>query len=126
MLLASGMSAIETEALIVDARRGEPGTTPRRFIEIPVPPASPAVGQRLADLTLPPGCLVVEILRAGEVIVPGGTTAIHAEDVLLVLANIGQARTIERLVHPDAPAADGSADSSPDAAGPPRDLAPAS
>ena len=28
MLMASGMSAIETEALIIDARRGEPGTTP--------------------------------------------------------------------------------------------------
>lgn len=126
MLLASGMNAVETEALIIDARREGPGTTARRFIEIPVPPASPAVGQRLADLALPPGSLVVEILRAGEVIVPGGRTAIRAEDVLLVLANIGQARTIERLVHPDATAADGSAGCSPDPAGPRGDLEPAS
>jgi hypothetical protein len=60
------------------------------------------------------------------VIVPGGKTAIRAEDVLLVLANIGQARTIERLVHPDATAADGSAGCSPDPAGPRGDLEPAS
>jgi hypothetical protein len=42
MLLASGMNAVETEALIIDARREGAGHHARRFIEIPVPPASPA------------------------------------------------------------------------------------
>ncbi|HEY6725188.1 MAG TPA: NAD-binding protein, partial [Polyangiaceae bacterium] len=103
MLLVSGMSAIETEALIFDARRGDPGTTPARFVEISVPPASPAVGQRLAELALPPGSLVVKIVRGGEVIVPGGQTAILADDVLFVLTDIGQAHTVEQLVNPNAP-----------------------
>jgi hypothetical protein len=103
MLLASGMSAIETEALIFDARRGEPGTTPTRFVEIPILEASPVVGQRLADLALPPGSLVVKILRGGEVIVPGGQTAICADDVLFVLTDVGQARAIEHLVNPSSP-----------------------
>lgn len=103
MLLASGMSAIETEALIFDARRGEPGTTPTRFVEIPIPPASPVVGQRLAELAIPPGSLVVKILRGGEVIVPGGQTGIRADDVLFVLTDLGQARTIEHLVNPNRP-----------------------
>ena len=94
------MSAIETDALIFDARRGEPGSTPTRFVEIPIPPASPVVGQRLADLALPPGSLVVKILRSGEVIVPGGQTAILADDVLFVLTDLGRARTIEYLVNP--------------------------
>ncbi|MCC6337557.1 MAG: potassium/proton antiporter [Myxococcales bacterium] len=98
MLLASGVSAIETEALIVDARRGDPGSTPTRFIEIPVPPASPVVGQRLAELAIPPGLLVVKILRGGEIIVPGGQTAIRADDVLFVLTDLEQARAIEHLV----------------------------
>ena len=103
MLLASGMSAIETEALIFDARRGEPGTTPTRFVEIPIPPTSPVVGQRLADLALPPGSLVVKILRAGEVIVPGGQTGILADDVLFVLTDLSHARTLEHLVNPNRP-----------------------
>jgi cell volume regulation protein A len=103
MLLASGMSAIETEALIFDARRGEPGATPTRFVEIPIPPGSPAVGRRLADLAIPPGSLVVKILRAGEVIVPRGQTAILADDVLFVLTDMDQAHEIEHLVAPDAP-----------------------
>lgn len=100
MLLASGMSAIETEALIIDARRGEPGTTPTRFMEIPIPPASPVVGQRLADLDLPSGSLIVKILRGADVIVPGGQTTIGAGDVLFVLTDIDRARAIERLVDP--------------------------
>jgi Trk K+ transport system NAD-binding subunit len=100
MLLASGVSAIETEALILDARRGEAGTTPTRFMEIPIPPASPVVGQKLADLALPRGSLVVKILRGGDAIVPSGQSAIRADDVLFVLTDLDQARAIEQLVNP--------------------------
>jgi cell volume regulation protein A len=103
MLLALGMSAIEAEALIFDARRGEPGATPTRFVELPIPPASPVVGRRLAELALPTGSLVVKILRGGEVIVPGGQTMLRADDVLFVLTDIGQARTLEHVVNPTSP-----------------------
>lgn len=99
MLLASGVSSIETEALIVDARRGEPGASPTRFVEVPVPPTSPVVGQKLTDLKIPPGSLVVKILRGGEVVVPRGQTLICSDDVLFVLTDIDQARVIERLVN---------------------------
>jgi len=102
MLLASGMTAIETEALIFDARRGEPGASPTRFVEIPIPPASRVVGRRLAELSLPPGSLVVKILRGGEVIVPGGQTVIRADDVLFVLTDMGHAQTIANIVDPSA------------------------
>lgn len=101
MLLASGMNAIETEALIFDARRGEPGTMPTRFVEIPIPETSPVVGRRLAELGLPSGSLVVKILRSGDAIVPGGQTAIRADDVLFVLTDMSQAHAIEHLVNPN-------------------------
>lgn len=116
MLLASGMSAIETEALIFDARRGEPGSTPTRFVEIPIPPTSPFVGRRLAELSVPEGSLVVKILRGGEVIVPGGRTAICAHDVLFVLTDMDHARTLEHLVHPDASSAGDAPDRAPETA----------
>src|SRR5690606_4718941 len=99
MLLASGLSAIETEALIFDARRGESNTVPTRFVEITIAPTSPAVGQRLAELALPQGSLVVKILRGGEVIVPGGQTTLLAQDVLFVLTDLGQARTLADVVN---------------------------
>lgn len=103
MLLASGMSAIETEALIFSARRGQAGSTPTRFVEITIPPASPLVGQRLADLSLPAGSLVVKILRDGEVVVPGGQTEICPDDILFVLTDLSQGQTITQLVHPNSP-----------------------
>ncbi len=98
MLLASGLSAIETEALIFDARRGHPGTTPTRFVEIPIPAGSPVVGRRLAEIALPTGSLVVKILRAGDAIVPGGQTAIRAGDVLFVLTDLEHAQAITHIV----------------------------
>ncbi|MDX9719896.1 MAG: potassium/proton antiporter [Myxococcota bacterium] len=106
MLLTFGMSAIETEALIFDARRGHPGTSPTRFVEIAIPPTSPIVGRRLAALAFPQGSLVVKIMRGGEVIVPGGQTEIRADDVLFVLTSMDQARTIEHQVNPNPPAAE--------------------
>ena len=111
MLLASGVSAIEAEALLIDARRGEvePAASSTRVIEVHVPVASPAVGRRLADLDLPPGALVITIARGGEFVVPGGQTEVRPGDALLVLADLDKARAIEGLVDarpaaPDAPA----------------------
>ena len=101
MLIASGMSAVETEALIFDARRGEPGSTPTQFVEIPIPSTSPAVGKLLGDLQLPRESLVVRILRGGEVVVPRGQTRICADDVLFVLTHVGQADAVARAVEPN-------------------------
>lgn len=103
MLLASGVSAIETEALIIDARRGEAGATPTRFLEIHIPESSGVVGKRLADLELPAGALVIKILRGGELVVPGGQTVLAADDALFVLTDIDKARIIERLIDPQLP-----------------------
>lgn len=100
MLLASGVSAIETEAIIMDARRGQ-GDKPvprTRVAEIHVPATSAVVGRSLAELGLPRGALVITIARDGEFVVPGGQTEIRAEDALLVLADTEMAREIERLV----------------------------
>ena len=60
----------------------------------------------------------MKILRGGEVIVPGGQTEIRADDVLFVLTDIDQARTIEQQVNPNPPAADDSTDRTRNAAGP--------
>ena len=62
------------------------GTLTNELIEITVPAASPAVGQRLLDLKLPPGALVVLIGRDDDVMVPNGSTEIHANDHVLILA----------------------------------------
>ncbi len=54
--------------------------------ELTLPVDSPAVGQRLANLTLPEGSLVACILRQGEVIVPRGWSHLQAADRLIVIS----------------------------------------
>ena len=106
MLLASGVSVIETEAILMDARREQSGlSVPRtRITEIHVPPTSPVLGKKLPELGLPRGAVLITISRAGEFVVPNDQTEILADDALLVLADAETARKIEKLVllpHPE-------------------------
>ncbi len=107
LLKSFGISAIESEAAIIDARRGvrEPGASHTGIVELHVPAASPIVGRTLASLGLPAGALVITIARAGEFVVPGGGTEIAADDALLLLANADLARAVERIIAGLGPAA---------------------
>lgn len=100
MLLASGVSVIETEAILMDARRDQSGRSmPRtRITEIHVPPTSPVLGKKLHELGLPRGAIFVAISRNGEFVVPNEQTEIIADDALLILADAKTAREIEQLV----------------------------
>lgn len=100
MLKRFGLSAMESEAVVIDARRGrqDPGGLHTGIVELKVPDHSPAVGRTLAQLGLPRGALVVTIARGGEFVVPGGATEVAAGDSLLLLANADLAREIERIL----------------------------
>ncbi|MDY0268351.1 potassium/proton antiporter [Trichloromonas sp.] len=102
MLLASGVSVIEAEAILMDARRDQsgPGIPRTRITEIHVPATSPAIGKKLSELGLPRGTLLITISRNDEFVVPNGQTEILADDALLVLADTEAARRIEQLVLP--------------------------
>ena len=102
MLLASGVSVIEAEAILMDARRvrSGPGIPRTRITEIHVPTTSPALGKKLSELGLPRGALLITISRDDEFVVPNGQTEILADDALLVLADTEMARRIEQLILP--------------------------
>lgn len=102
MLLASGVSVIEAEAILMDARRARsgPGIPRTRITEIHVPTTSPALGKKLSELGLPRGALLITISRNDEFVVPNGQTEILADDALLVLADTEAARRIEQLILP--------------------------
>jgi len=56
------------------------------IIEIEVTPGAPAASQRVADIAVPEGSLIISVLRNGEGFVPKADTVIEAGDeVLLVL-----------------------------------------
>src|SRR3954468_5906260 len=57
------------------------------IIEVEVPDGSPVIGQRISEITLPEGSLIISILRQGKGFVPKADTVIEdGDEVLLVLA----------------------------------------
>ncbi|MDE9366808.1 TrkA family potassium uptake protein [Luteipulveratus sp. YIM 133132] len=56
------------------------------MVEVTLPSTSPYVGRRVADLNLPPECVLVGIIREEKPIAPTDDDAIEALDELLFLA----------------------------------------
>jgi len=56
------------------------------IIEVEVPEGSPVIGQRVSEIALPEGSLIISILRAGRGFVPKADTVVEdGDEVLLVL-----------------------------------------
>jgi len=105
MLAPYGVSAIEAEATVIDARRGHggPERIATRIVEVHVPASSPAIGLPLGGLALPRGALVITIARGGEFVVPNGATELAEGDALLILADPTTAHAVELAVAPPPP-----------------------
>lgn len=54
------------------------------LLELSIPAHADAVGRQIIDLKLPPGTLVVMMMRANEMLTPRGSTVIEAGDDLLI------------------------------------------
>ncbi len=61
-----------------------------QLVEIPVAPASPFIGMRLAEIDLPRDVLVIAIARGEETVIPHGSTVLDAGDRLLFLVQHDQ------------------------------------
>ncbi len=59
---------------------------------------SPAVGRQIKDLTMPPNCNIVTILRDGGAVVPRGETAFQSRDVVLALADLADEPHLRKLL----------------------------
>jgi cell volume regulation protein A len=81
------------------------------LMELTIPPTADAVGRQILDLKLPPGTLIVMIMRDNEMVAPKGSTVIQAGDDLLLTVEPAH-RTLVRAsltsaqfrhIAPDAP-----------------------
>jgi cell volume regulation protein A len=96
------------KGLGVDAPLTEPLRYPLDFepigrmnsdlVEIAIPAGGAVVDQRILDVGLPPGTLIVLLHRDGEFLVPGGGTTLQAGDKVLVLADTAQLPHIRALL----------------------------
>jgi trk system potassium uptake protein TrkA len=55
------------------------------LVEFTVPATSRSVGRRIDSLQLPAECVLVALLRGGEVVIPRGDTTIGVEDHIIAL-----------------------------------------
>ncbi len=66
------------------------------IIEVDVADGSPAAGQRVADVPVPDGSLIISILRGGTGFVPNGETVIESGDEVLLVLDPGLEELITR------------------------------
>jgi trk/ktr system potassium uptake protein len=68
------------------------------IVEMTLPEGSPAVGQPIYGLRLPPDSAVVAILREGHVVIPQPETVLSVGDEVLALANAAAERGLREAV----------------------------
>jgi trk system potassium uptake protein len=71
------------------------------IIELEVDPEAPTVGERISDISLPEGSLIISVLREGSGFVPKPDTVIEAGDEVLLVLNPGLEEVITSYFAPD-------------------------
>jgi trk/ktr system potassium uptake protein len=72
------------------------------IIEMLLEPSSKVAGQRVADLALPEGSLLISVLRNGRGFVPGPDTVLEPGDEVLAVLDPGREEDLKAFFGPDA------------------------
>jgi len=68
------------------------------LVEEKIAPGAPAIGRALKDLDLPPNCVISGIIRAGEIVLPRGSTVLLQGDEVLALVDDPARDRLEKLL----------------------------
>ncbi|MSO18966.1 MAG: hypothetical protein EXQ56_00640 [Acidobacteria bacterium] len=68
------------------------------IMEYALDATSPAVGHQLKELTMPPNCSIVTILRGNTAVVPRGDTAFESGDMVLTLTDMADEPALRKLL----------------------------
>jgi len=71
------------------------------IIELEVNPDAPTVGERISDISLPEGSLIISVLREGSGFVPKADTVIEAGDEVLLVLDPGLEDAITEFFAPN-------------------------
>ena len=70
------------------------------FIELEVPPDSPALGRPLRELGIPDDCILPLVIRGGkEAVIPYGDTVLQPEDQVIAVTSEASEETIRRILY---------------------------
>lgn len=67
------------------------------IVEVMVEENSPQAGKRIEEIALPPGCLLISILRDSVATVPQGATELKAGDQILAILEPGREQELTQL-----------------------------
>jgi trk system potassium uptake protein len=79
---------------LMGLREGSAGLT-----KLTLPQDNPLVGQRVADLELPPNTALVTVIRNGAVVLPKPEDVLEAGDEMLFIANSAVEHAIRAAIH---------------------------
>jgi len=69
------------------------------FVELEIPPGSPAGGRRLRDLGIPDDCIIALLVREGQgAIIPYGDTELKAGDQVIAVSSQASEDTLRRIL----------------------------
>jgi trk system potassium uptake protein TrkA len=91
-LVAEEMS-LGAMTTLVKLRRGQ-----YELVEERVHPTAVVTGHAVRDLTLPPECVLLAVLREGEPVIVNGSTVLLAGDELLAVVHTGRAAALAALL----------------------------
>ena len=57
------------------------------IVEVKIPSSSPALGKQVRELSLPPGSLVILVIKDNEITMPNPDTVIQVEDRVIAITN---------------------------------------
>lgn len=72
------------------------------LVQEKVDPASSVVGKALQDISLPPDCVLVAIIRDSKLVLPHGTTLLLGDDEIFAIAHVSQAQALATMLGPSA------------------------
>lgn len=93
-LIAEEMSLGDMMTLL-KLRKGE-----YSIVEEKVHPTAVVVGKTLREITLPPSCVFVAVIRKGQLIVPSGATDLQPVDEVIALVHAAQVARLAELLGP--------------------------
>jgi trk system potassium uptake protein TrkA len=93
-LIAEEMSLGDMMTLL-KLRKGE-----YSLVEEKVHPQAPVVGRNLRQINLPPECVVVAILRKGDLVIPRGDTVLEPVDEVIALVHAQELEKLAALLGP--------------------------
>lgn len=97
LILSQIESVIPSQALVHLLTLKSVGVS---FIELQIPPDSPALSHPLRELGIPDDCILPLVIRGGkEAIIPHGDTMLNAGDQVILVTSEASQETVLRILH---------------------------